>query len=69
MNTISEEIKNNIEKKLESIIGNEYKVQEWTNIVIEKDTLVGTFRCKNDPKHYIISMTKGDDNYTIGELN
>jgi hypothetical protein len=58
-----------IARNLETILGDDYKVQVWTNIAVEDGTILATFRCKDDPKHYIVSMTKDDDNYMIGELS
>lgn len=58
-----------IARNLEQIIGSDYQVEVWTNIAVEDGTILATFRCINDPKHYILSMAKDDDNCMIGELN
>lgn len=57
-----------IAKNLEVVLGDNYKVKTWTNIAIEGDTILATFRCQDDPKHYIMSLTKGGDACNIGEL-
>ena len=59
----------NIARNLEQIISSDYQVEVWTNIAVEDSTILATFRCINDPKHYILSMTRDDDNYMIGELS
>jgi len=63
MDTIRE-----IAKTLEELLGDKYKVQTWTNIAYENDTILATFRQFNDPKHYIMTVAKDSEHYVIGEV-
>ncbi|ATW59281.1 hypothetical protein Cl131_gp013 [Aphanizomenon phage vB_AphaS-CL131] len=58
-----------VARSLEIALGNNYKVQTWTNIVFENNMIIGTFKQFNDPKHYIIAVSKDSDDFILAEIN